>query len=142
MKSDLDRLMSERGFDAFIVTGATVGNPVMYYMTNGAKIGGGMLIKKAGEAPLLLANPMERDEAAKSGLQLLDSTKYNYRKLLDEEGGNVLRASVRRWEMILADLGVQGNVALYGQEDQGTRRDICPGVQLSSERHPAYRRVR
>lgn len=144
MKNDLDRLMSERDLDAFVVTGPSVNNPVMYYMVNGAKVGEGtMLVKKRGEAPSLLVNGMERDEAAKSGLALVDWSKYDRRKILEEEGGNHLRASVRTWERVFSDLGVHGKVALYGLAEQGPaiRRALefnarGNGTQLTGEFFP------
>ena len=46
MKQDLDRLMEQRGLDAALVAGATHGNPAMVYMTNGAEVSGGYVLKK------------------------------------------------------------------------------------------------
>jgi hypothetical protein len=72
VKQDLDRLMEERGLDAAFVSGAVHGNPAMYYMTNGAGLTRGLVIKKRGEEPLLLCWPMEREEAAASGLSVIN----------------------------------------------------------------------
>src|SRR5439155_10975492 len=120
MKSDLDNLMDGRGFDALVVTGPANNNPVMYYLANGAKVGEGtMLVKKRGTAPTLLVNLMERDEAAKSGLQVIDWNKYERRKIVNEEHGDLLKAGVRIYESVFADLGVHGSVAIYGREEQG-----------------------
>jgi len=43
--------MEERGLDAALVAGAVHGNPAMYYMTNGAGLTGGFVLKKRGEEP-------------------------------------------------------------------------------------------
>ena len=69
LKAELDRLMAERGYDALMVNGPSTNNPVMYYLSNGAKVGEGtILVKKRGQPPVLIVNLMERDEAARSGL--------------------------------------------------------------------------
>lgn len=120
MKADLDRLMAERGFDALVVTGPATNNPVMYYLANGAKVTEQtMLVKKRSEPPALIVSSMERDEAAKSGLRVVERSKYDPLKILNEERGNLLRASVRMFEAVFTDLGVRGTVALYGREEQG-----------------------
>jgi Xaa-Pro aminopeptidase len=120
MKSDLDRLMGERGFDAVFVTGPSHNNPVMYYLVNGATVGEGtMLLKKRGEEPVLFVNLMERDEAAKSGLRIVDTGKYDFLSILREAEGNRLLASIKFREALFADMGVAGKVSLYGLGEQG-----------------------
>jgi Xaa-Pro aminopeptidase len=121
MKSDLDRLMAERNLDALIVTGPSHANPVMYYLVNGAHVGEvTVVIKKREAAPIIFANSMERDEAAKSGLQIVDRSKYKLMDLLKEEKGNRLRARARVMGLMLADAGItQGRVSVYGREEQG-----------------------
>lgn len=120
MKSDLDRLMQAREFDALVVTGPSSNNPVMYYLANGGKLSEGtILVKKRGESPTLIVSPMERDEAARTGLHVIEITRYDMRKILVEEKGNRLNASARLWETIFADLGVSGKISIYGREEQG-----------------------
>lgn len=118
VKRDLDRLMSERELDAAVVTGGVSNNPAMYYMTNGAHLSGGILIKKRGEEPVLLCHAMERDEAAKSGLRTISLAEYDLRQLLQEHKDH-LKATVKQYEQIFADLGVSGRVAFYGVNEQG-----------------------
>jgi Xaa-Pro aminopeptidase len=111
--------MQERGLDALVVNGASLNNPVMYYLINGAQVGEGtILVKKRGEAPKLLVNLMERDEAAKSGLEVLDWRKYDYRTILKEEGGDRLKAGIRLYRTLFDDLGISGTVARYGMVEQ------------------------
>lgn len=121
MKSDLDHLMTERNFDALIVTGPSHANPNMYYLVNGAHVGEvTVVIKKRGAAPVIFANSMERDEAARSGLQVIDRGKYKFVELIKEEKGNRLRARARLLGLMLAEIGItQGRVAVYGREEQG-----------------------
>ena len=137
MKSDLDRLMFERNLDALVVTGPTAHNPVMYYLANGAKVGEAtMLVKKRGQAPTLVVSSMERDEAAKSGLSIVEWSKYDPLKTLNEEKGNRLRAAVRNYQAIFADLDVHGAVALYGLVEQG--RTMALAYEFNARQNGAH----
>lgn len=118
MKQDLDRLMEERGLDAALVAGAKRGNPAMVYMTNGAEISRGWVIKKRGQEPILLHSPIEREGAAASGLAVVNLNKYEFVNIL-RETGDELAATVELYRRIFADLEVSGRVGLYGMEDRG-----------------------
>jgi Xaa-Pro aminopeptidase len=118
MKQDLDHLMEERGLAAVIVGGATHGNPAMYYMTNGAGVSGGYVIKRRDEAPVLVCSPIEREEAAASGLAIVNMSKYDFVGILREKGDR-LAAVVELYRRMFADLGVRGQVGFYGMADQG-----------------------
>lgn len=120
MKQDLDRLMTERDFDALLVTGPAAHNPVMYYLANGAKVTEhAMAVKRRGEPPVLIVAAMERDEAAKSGLRVVTREQFNPLRILNEVQGDLLAARLRLLQAVFADLGVRGTVALYGREEQG-----------------------
>ncbi len=118
MKSDLDRLMAERGFDALVVIGGAEGNHVLRYLTGGAAITHGTLLKKQGEAPVVLVNAMERDEAAKSGLEVITTAAFNLYDLI-QETGSVFEAQLRMLAAFLERYGVNGTVSFYGVEDAG-----------------------
>ena len=119
MKQDLDRLMEERGLDAILVAGKVHGNPAMYYMTNGAGLIGGRVLKKRGEEPVLLCSPIEREEAAASGLTIVNISKYDFVSIL-READDRLAAIVALYRRIFADLGVSGRVGFYGLMDRGS----------------------
>lgn len=145
MKSDLDRLMAERNFDALLITGPTHANPAMSYMLGGAHAGAlTVLIKKRDEAPIVFVNSMERDEVARSGLRVIDRNQFEPTRLLSEEKGDWLRMQVRLLEMMLDELGVKGRVAVYGRADQGESLLLWnafmarrPEIQITGE----YRRT-
>lgn len=118
MKQDLDHLMEERDLDAALVAGAMYGNPAMYYMTNGAGLTKGFVLKKRGEAPLLLCWPMEREEAAASGLETVNLGQYDFKAILKEMGDR-LDATVELYRRIFEDQGVSGRVGFYGKTDRG-----------------------
>jgi Xaa-Pro aminopeptidase len=119
MKQDLDRLMEERGLDTILVAGKVHGNPAMYYMTDGAGLIGGRVLKKRGEEPVLLCSPIEREEAAASGLTVVNISKYDFVSIL-READDRLAAIVALYRRIFTDLGVSGRVGFYGLMDRGS----------------------
>lgn len=118
MKQDLNGLMKQRDLDALVITGPSRDNPAMTYMTNGAHLTKGILIQKRDEEPILFCSPMERDEAAGSGLTTVTLNTYDFRGILREKGDR-LAATVELYRRIFADLGVNGQVGFYGRAEQG-----------------------
>jgi len=118
MKRDLNRFMEERELDALVVSGPARDNPAMTYMTNGAHLTRGFVIQKRDQEPILLCSPMERDEAAASGLTVVTLNTYAFRSILREKGDQ-LAATVELYRRIFADLAVSGQVGFYGKADQG-----------------------
>ncbi len=120
MKSDLDLLMKSSGIDALLITGSAAYNPAMVYFTGLAHVSQADMIKRRGHPGLLFHAAMERDEAAKSGLDLCSYSSYPLMDLLRESGNDRKKALVLRYQRMLADAGVTaGRVALYGQTDLG-----------------------
>jgi Xaa-Pro aminopeptidase len=141
MKSDLDRIMEAHNLDAMLVTGPAQHNPPMVYLTGGGHLTGGDLVKKRGEAPILFYNPMERDEAAKTGLATRNLGDYRFQDLLKQTGGDYLQAMVMRYQAMLTELGItSGRIAINGQADAGsvyaiftTLQKAMPGLTLVGE---------
>jgi Xaa-Pro aminopeptidase len=115
MKQDLDRLMADRDISALWVSGAANHNPAMVYFTGIANITKADLIKKRGEEPVLFHYPMEREEAARTGLRLRNMNELKLDEILREVGGNAVRAAAVRTSRIFRELGVGGRVAVYGR---------------------------
>jgi Xaa-Pro aminopeptidase len=121
MKSDIDSLMKERNLDALLVLGAAEHNPPMYYFTGSGHISAAVLIKKRGEEPILFYNEMERDEAAKTGLQTKSMGVYSFQELLKEAGGDKTLVGALHFQHMLTDIGLtRGRVAIYGNVDFGS----------------------
>jgi Xaa-Pro aminopeptidase len=97
MKIDLDPLMRQNEIDAILVTGPAQHNPAMTYLTGGGHITQADLIQKAGEPAVLFHGMMERDEAARTGLQTRSYSLYPMGELLQEAGGDAFgwRCSAR-----------------------------------------------
>jgi Xaa-Pro aminopeptidase len=120
MRTDLDALMEAHNLDALLVTGPAMHNPDMYYFTGGVHMTGGDLIKKRGGRPVLFFNPMERDEAASTGLQTRSLEDYDLRELLKAHNGDRTAALAERYQRMLADIGfTRGRLGLYGRVSVG-----------------------
>lgn len=139
MKSDLDKLMQERGFDAIVVMGEARENHALNYLTNHARITQGIVIKKRGEPPVLICGSMERDEAARSGLAVQTYFDFGYAQML-KETGSAFEAELRLLAAIFERYGISGTVSFYGLGDPGQsymllRRldEMLPGLTITGE---------
>jgi Xaa-Pro aminopeptidase len=141
MKADLDALMQANQLDAILVTGPAQHNPAMVYLTGGGHLTNADLIKKRGAAPVLFYNPMERDEAARTGLNTKNLADYKLHELQKDAGGDLIRATAQRYKLMLTESGISsGRVALYGRSEAGTIFAIfsalieeMPGLDLIGE---------
>ena len=141
MKSDLDALMQARNLDALLVLGSAEHNPPMYYFTGGGHISGAALIKKRGEAPILFYNDMERDEAARTGVQTKSFSAYPFEELLKEANGDMTLTGALRFKRMFADLGLTGGrIGIYGHVELGSAfasltqfQRIAPEFELVGE---------
>ena len=130
MKSDLDRLMDEHNLDAILITGSAQHNPPMGYLTGPIHMTSGDLIKKRGSSPVLFYNPMERDEAAKSGFSTKNLADYRFNELLKIANGNILEATILRYQKMLTDYGLSsGRLGIYGKMDVGSSYAIFTGIK-------------
>jgi Xaa-Pro aminopeptidase len=141
MKSDLDSLMQAQQLDLILVTGPGQHNPAMVYLTGGGHLTNADLIKKRWEEPVLFYNPMERDEAARTGLITKNLAEYKFQDLLKEAGGDQITATALRYQRMFTELGItSGRVAIYGRVEAGTSfaifsalQKVMPGLILVSE---------
>jgi len=130
MKSDIESLMQAQAIDALLVTGPAMHNPPMVYFTGVAHMGHADLIKLRGQAPVLFYNPIERDEAARTGLQTKSLDDYRLPEQLKQANGDQAKATALRYQKIFAELGLtSGRVALYGQIDAGAAYAIFTALQ-------------
>jgi Xaa-Pro aminopeptidase len=130
MKSDLDHLMKTHNLDAILITGPAQHNPPMGYFTGSIHMTGGDLIKKRGSDPILFYNPMERDEAAKSGYISKNLAEYRFDELMKSTNGNMLQATILRYQKMLEDNGLSSSrVGIYGKMDVGSAFEIFSGLE-------------
>jgi len=132
MKTDLDALMKDQELDAILVTGPAQHNPAMVYLTGGGHLTGADLIKPYGGDMLLFYNPMERDEAAKTGLKIKNLSDYNLIELIKQANGDFQQAFVRRYQLMFSEMGItSGRIGLYGQMDAGRSLAIFSALQAA-----------
>ncbi len=132
MKEDLDRLMKERDLDALVVQGAVHGNPPLYYLLNGAGLTQAVVVKKRGDVPRVIVNPMEREEAAVIPYPQILSTRYDYRGLLKAHHGDKRAAWVAYMRRIFDDLEVRGRVGFYGLMEAGAAFTLLSALAEAS----------
>ncbi len=140
MKAEIDDLMAAAELDALLIAGSTTHNPAMVYFTGIKPISNTFLIKKLGQAPVLFHHPMERDEAASTGLQTQNIVAYNPQKLLQEANGDQVRASALQLQCMMQDFDVTGRIGLYGKTETGPLfstlkivEDLLPEIEIVSE---------
>lgn len=115
MKSDIDRLMHERNLDAFIVAGGEEFNAIRYYLSNGAHITHGTIIKVRDKETLLICGGMELEEAQKSGLRVATTAELGFYEVFKEADNDPIKAQAHFWGKVLVEEGLnEGRVGLYG----------------------------
>ncbi len=141
MKSDLISLMEVKGYEAILVTGSGQHNPAMVYMTGGGHMTSADLIFTREGDPVLFHNPMERDEAAATGLKTKNLVEYNWKELMKEAEDDLIKAQALRYRQMFLDCGIEmGKVAVYGLGEIGTSfavfsilEEIMPGIHIIGE---------
>jgi Xaa-Pro aminopeptidase len=128
--------MAERDLDALVVLGPDglgAANTAFTYFTGATHVTNGTIVIKrtrdAGDGPAegaaattesyLVHNPMERDEAAKTGLRLISAANYKMQDIVRQMNGDRLAARVEWMRRLFADLGVSGRVGFYGADAVG-----------------------
>jgi Xaa-Pro aminopeptidase len=113
MLSDLDPLLRERGIDAVIVPMHEAMHPSFRWLTRGAKVTRGYAVKLVDHDPVLVTYPMERDEAAATGLDVRLVHDFDYDRIL-REAANPSEAYAALFSSVLRDLGAGPSVAFFG----------------------------
>lgn len=138
MKADLDRLMAARGLDALIVAGGEEYSAIRDYMTNGAHITGGLILKKRDGNPMLIVSGMELEEAMKSGLTVMTYAELDYYKIYEKVGNDPIKATIAFWAHALGLVLPSGKVGVYGT---GSINGYIELARLLAEAHPQYQFV-
>lgn len=140
MKSDIDRFMQESDIDALLIVGSARHNAAMTYFTGIVHVSDGYVLKKRNHEPILFHFPMERDEAARTDMQIKNLEDYDSAKLLKKAEGNRVLARAMRLKQIFDEFAVKGRVSIYGIGDVGafyglfqTTKDLIAEVELVVE---------
>ncbi len=140
MKTDIDALMQEAGLDALLVIGSAAHNPPLTYFTGNVHVSHGDLFKKRGQAPVLVCDPMEREEAARAGMATHVRDTAAWLALLSQNGGDQTETAAQDYAGLLRQFDVRGRLALYGQAEIGSaypvfRRlgELAPQIEIVAE---------
>ncbi len=141
MKTDLHPLMRQRSLDAILVTGPGQHNPAMFYLTGGGHMThADLILPRDGEA-VLYYRPMERDEAAATGLKTKNIVDFDWKALLKQADGDAVLATALRYKAMLEAQGITGGrLGIYGQGEVGERfavfsalQRVMPGLEIVGE---------
>jgi Xaa-Pro aminopeptidase len=131
--------MADRNVDALLVLGGTAGNPSLYYAVDGAGLTNAVWLKRRGEAPHLVYNPMERDQARATGIEGSSFPDNDWSRFLAEHGGDGVATTASFLAHLLRKHGVQGTVGVYGTGEAARlypvirRLGDTPGVSIYEE---------
>lgn len=135
MKSDLDHLMESQNLDALWVTGPAQHNPAMVYLAGIAHLTRADLIKKRGEPAVLYHYPMERDEAARTGLKTRPMDTEYLNEMTKAFPGSQAQATSRLYQKMLVENGIEhGRVGVYGQVEIGPAFNVFSILQKNMPR--------
>src|SRR5688500_7503768 len=127
MLGDLDRLMTQRGIDALIVPMHEAMHPSFRWLSRGAKVTRGYAVKISGRAPVLITYPMEREEAAATGLEVRLAHEFDAERIF-KTATNPAEAYAEFFGVALRALSAGGTVAFFGNAPIQLYQGIVEGV--------------
>lgn len=130
MKSEIDQLLKDQHAEALWITGPAQHNPAMVYLTGGGHMTQADVIKQVGQETVLCHAPMERDEAARTGMRTINYSRFPLKDRLALANGDRLTANAMLYQKIFEDIGLtSGKVLLYGRTDAGKHYSIVKRLQ-------------
>lgn len=141
MKKDLERIIKENKVDALWISGAAQHNPSMTYFTGAVHVTAADLFIIPGKQPILFHGMMEREEAAKTGYELISYSRFPLSDFLKDTNGNQLAANALRYKKMFEGIGLtKGTVLIYGNREIGPfyslireLEDLLPGIQFKGD---------
>jgi Xaa-Pro aminopeptidase len=136
MKADLHRLMQARGLDGLVVECTDHFSAPRAYLTGGVSITQGKIVLKTGGEPILIVNPMEIEEAAKSGLRVVSYLDLGWAELFKAAQGDRDQVAVEFWARCLRAAGIDaGTVGVYGVGEFNRLLTVMEKLRAA---HPQY----
>src|SRR5688572_20557658 len=113
MLGDLDRLMTQRGIDALIVPMHEAMHPSFRWLSRGAKVTRGYAVKVGGKPPVLITYPMEREEAAATGLEVRLAHEFDADRIF-KTASNAAEGYAEFFDIALRALSAGETIAFFG----------------------------
>ncbi|HEY6196541.1 MAG TPA: Xaa-Pro peptidase family protein [Candidatus Eisenbacteria bacterium] len=117
MRSDLDRLMQQRGLAGLVVLALDRYSPAFYYAT-GQKIHHGFYVRTSDGRAHLVHDPMERDQAALVGCGTSSYAQRGYLQKV-KSADSQARALGELVAEVTGELGMTGRIAFAGEVPLG-----------------------
>ena len=128
MLGDLDLLMLQRGIDALIVPMHEAMHPSFRWLSRGAKVTRGYAVKVAGRAPVLITYPMEREEAAATGLEVRLVHEFDGDRIF-KTAPNPAEAYAELFGVALRALSAGETIAFFGNAPVHLYQGIFEGME-------------
>jgi Xaa-Pro aminopeptidase len=128
MLSDLSLLMRERGTGAVIVPMHEAMHPSFRWLARGAKVTRGYAVKVGDREPVLVTYPMERGEAAASGLAVRLAHEFDYEQIF-RTAPNATEAYAELFTNILRELGAESSIAFFGNAPLHLYLGLAEGME-------------
>lgn len=113
MLTDLDTLMTHRSIDTIIVPMHEAMHPSFRWLSRGAKVTKGYAFKMPGRDPILVTYPMEREEAAATGLEVVLVGDLDHERIF-RTAANPAEAYGEMFTNALRRFGSGPTVAFFG----------------------------
>jgi len=113
MLADLDVLLAARGIDAAVVPMHEAMHPSFRWLTRGAAVTRGYAIKLRGREPVLVSYPMERDEAAATGLATHSVHDFDHERIF-RGAPDAISGYAEFYDGMLRALGCGPSIAFFG----------------------------
>jgi len=126
-QGELDRALAASGCDALLVLASSARDPDLAPFVGPVHVHNSFLIaRQRGEAAFGYLSPMERDEAARSGLRLLTPEALDVARWAREGAPeDVLLANVLERALLLAGVAPGMRLALAGHAGAGLVQSVC-----------------
>jgi len=113
MLRDLDDLMRKRAIEVLVVPMHEAMHPSFRWLSRGAKVTRGYAVKLLDRDPMLLTYPMEREEAAATGLTVHLATEFDHDRIF-KTAPNPSEAHAELFDVALRAFGAGDSVAFFG----------------------------
>lgn len=113
MLTHLDDLMRSRSIDTIVVPMHEAMHPSFRWLARGAKVTRGYAVKLAGREPVLVTYPMEREEAAATGLAVRLALEFGSDAIF-KTAANLAEGYAELYTNLLRGLGSGERIAFFG----------------------------
>ncbi len=116
MKNEIDNEMDKRNMNFLWIVGSSFYNPPFVYMNGRYTLFKAAIIKQKGKKPWLVYTDMDRDEARKSGLNLVNIKKLKLHNII-KKYPEPFRRNVEILKQYIKFFNMKGRIGIYGNSE-------------------------